>query len=397
MPIKKTVKRRVLVKKVDDTPVPLIKPGAMPLLLYRRIAATFIFVVAAALIAILYLSTVQAVIHIDSTQTPLTAQFITNVVSAPAQEGDVRGSVVMSALGKTQMFPATGESKKQVEGIATGEVTIVNNLTFAQPLVATTRLLSREGVLFRLKEGVVVPAGSSVTAKVYADAPGASGDAEPTRFTIPGLSAVRQVSVYAESSMLFTGGVSEMAVVSQAEIDAAASQLKESLAADAISMQKAQAKESFTGTSYTVEEVERTVSIEPDTQAAQFDVALSVKIATVFFDRDALLNIAKRKLYEALGKGQTFASIYADHMDVQIEDADEASQTANVQVSLSGIAISAQTSEALRADRFVGLDEEAVRSLLINEGVATNVDVEFFPFWIKTVPRLKDHISIDIR
>ena len=39
---------------------------------------------------------------------------------------------------------------------------------------------------------------------------------------------------------------------------------------------------------------------------------------------------------------------------------------------------------------------EEVKTLLLGEGVAEAVRVEFFPFWVRTVPQLKDHIYIEI-
>src|SRR3989338_4000025 len=201
MTTKKTVpKKRVAVvtgginKKTDPH-----QPAAIPLIMYRRIALTLIVLVVCALLAVLYLSTVQAVIHVESTQEPVTTEFVANVFATPTRPTDVKGQVISGSLGKTQSFTPTGTSSKTVEDISTGTVKIYNNLSFAQSLVATTRLLSQEGVLFRLKSAVTIPAGGSVDAPVYADLPGVSGDIKPTRFTIPGLSEVRQASVYAES------------------------------------------------------------------------------------------------------------------------------------------------------------------------------------------------------
>ncbi|MEK7620335.1 MAG: hypothetical protein AAB413_03815, partial [Patescibacteria group bacterium] len=178
MPTKKVVpKKRVAVRKggakkievTDIEDLEITQPAAVPLIMYRRIALTFIVLVAAALLAVLYLSTVQAVIHVDSTEEPITTEFVANVYEVPTRATDVRGAVVSGMLGRTQTFEPTGDSSKTVEDIARGTVTITNNLTFAQSLVATTRFLSESGVLFRLEDSVSIPAGGSVKAEVYAD------------------------------------------------------------------------------------------------------------------------------------------------------------------------------------------------------------------------------------
>lgn len=406
MPTKKAVpKKRVAVKKGGATKVTvkdleeleITQPAAVPLIMYRRIALTFIVLVAAALLAVLYLSTVQAVIHVDSTEEPITTEFVANVYEVPTRTTDVRGAVVSGTLGRTQTFEPTGDSSKTVDDIARGTVTITNNLTFAQSLVATTRFLSESGILFRLESAVTVPAGGSVEAEVYADVEGESGNIEPTKFTIPGLSATRQESVYATSPEAFTGGIYSVAVVSQEELDAAAAELESALLQDAKAMLIAEVGETFTGQSYDVEVVEKTFSIEPDTEAQSFDVTLSLKITAVFFDQEALGKIAVAKLYEGLGQGQEFMNVDASNMQVSVEAVDEEAGQANILVSLSVPAITSRISEALQVGRFVGMSEEEVRELLVGEGVATAVEVEFFPFWVRTVPRLKDHIYIDIR
>jgi hypothetical protein len=406
MPTKKVVpKKRVAVKtggakKVtvkDLEELEITQPAAVPLIMYRRIALTFIVLVAAVLLVVLYLSTVQAVIHIDSTEEPTIAEFVANVYEVPTRETDVRGAVVSGTLGRTQTFEPTGDSSKIVDDIARGTVTITNNLPFAQTLVGTTRLLSESGVLFRLQDAVTIPAGGTVDAEVYADVAGETGNIAPTRFSIPGLSVTRQASVFATSSQAFTGGVYSVAVVSQEELDLAAVELEASLLMDAKAMLIAEVGETFTGQSYDVEIVEKTFSIESDTEAQSFDVTLTLKVTAVYFDQEALGKIALAKLYEGLGQGQEFVNVSVDAMQVGVETVDEEAGQANIHVSLSVPTITSRTSNALQVGRFVGMNEEEVRNLLVDEGVAIDVSVDFFPFWISTVPRLKDHIYIEIQ
>lgn len=396
MATKKSVpKKRLIVKQGEGGE--RTAPAAVPLMMYRRIALTFIVLVAAALMSVLYFSTVQAVIYIDSTESIITTEFIAGVFETPTHATDVRGRVASVTLGRTATSIPTGASSKEVDGVSTGTVTIYNNLSFVQPLVATTRLLSESGVLFRLKEGVEIPAGGSVEAEVYADESGASGDIDPTRFSIPGLSPVRQEAVYAVSSQAFTGGVVRVAVVSQAEMEEAAAQLRETLLLDAQELLRSEIDDAFTGESYGVEALQKEFTIEPEEEAQSYDITLTIKVTAVFYDVEALRNIAVAKLYEGLGQGQEFAIIKPDAMMVKVEGIDEEAQEGRLHVTLSAPAITSRTSEAIDVGRFVGMTEEEVGALLINEGVASAVEVEFFPFWIATVPRLKDHIYIDIR
>lgn len=391
-PKKRPKKKVVAVEDLD-----IHQPAAVPLMMYRRIAVTFTLLVAAALVIVLYLSTVQAVIHVDSTEEAITTEFVTNVFETPTTETDVRGVVLSGTLGDTRTFVPTGQDSQEVLGTARGTVTIYNNLSTSQPLVATTRLLSPEGVLFRLDEGVTVPSGGSVEASVYADEEGSAGDIAPTSFTIPGLSAAKQELVYAESVTAFTGGVSYISVISQEELDTRTQELIDALTLDAQTMLVSEAGEGLEGVSYDVEILEQTTSVEAGAEADAYEVTVQLKVSGVFYDLEALQTLALAKLYEGLGQGQEFVGVDTSNMTVRVEDVNEAEQQAVVHVTLASAAVTSETSEALNVGRFIGMTEEEVRNLLVEEGVAEGVDVEFFPFWTDTIPRLKDHVYINIQ
>ncbi len=401
-PVKKKapVKTRVQVKEVDDQIDELDvihQPAVVPLMIYRRIAGAFLVVVIAVLLGVLYLSMVQAVIHIDAKESMVSTQFITRVLPVPETRTDVEGVIVSGTLGRSQTFTPQGDSTVEIPGVATGTVTIVNDMSFDQPLVATTRLLTPEGVLFRLVDAVRVPAGGQVQAQVQADEEGLTGDIGPSTFIIPGLSESRQQVVYASSTEPFTGGMSYQAVVGQVDLDAAAQELQETLVGDAKAMLLTDEVAEFTGQLFEVTVEDTAFSIEPDTQASEFDVTMTVTVKAVLFDAEGLGKLATAKLYEGLGQGQVFSELDAARMEVSIELINDSLSQANILASLDAMVISSQTSSALDVGRFVGLSEQEIDTLLVQEGVAASVQVEFFPFWIKTVPRLKDHVYIDIQ
>lgn len=96
---------------------------------------------------------------------------------------------------------------EESEGRAGGRIEVVNDSGSAQTLVASTRFLSEEGVLFRLAERVVVPPRGRVSATLAADAVGRAGDVGPGRFTIPGLPAASQRLIYGVSAEPMRGGI----------------------------------------------------------------------------------------------------------------------------------------------------------------------------------------------
>lgn len=396
MPIKKTVKtKRIPVNKKSVKSESSIQ--TISLLLYRRMAIVFVVLVAAALFAVLYLATMQAVIRVKTIPKEIIADFIVKTVDVAVSEGEVQGEIHSGTLGRKKTMTLISETKKEVDEVATGRVTISSTLSSNQPLVATTRLLSSDGVLFRLKDGVTVPAQGSVEVEVYADQKGVSGNIGPSLFTIPGLSAAKQDQVTAVSSQAMTGGVASITVLSEQDIDRGVEDLKAELLKDAQVMLREQRESAYTGEAFFVDVVSQEVSAQAGDEVGDFAVELQVSVSAVFYDDVALKKIVQRKLSEGLGQGQTFIDVGDQTRQVTVEQVSTKQNAATIHVVQTAKAIASQTSRALDVARFVGMTEEEVRTLLLKDGIATEVDVQFFPFWVRTIPRLKDHIYIEVR
>jgi hypothetical protein len=385
--------RRISVHKKSEA-----RPDhTIPLLLYRRIALLFIVLVASALIAVLYLATMQAVIRVSAVPKEVKTDFIVRTVETATTDGEVQGEIHTVTLGKTKSFTPSGEAQKEMKEQATGRVTISSTMSSYQSLVTTTRLLSKEGVLFRLRRGVTVPAGGSVEADVYADQKGESGNIEPTAFTIPGLNEAKQKLVTAASSQPMTGGVKRISVLSQNEIDETVAAFKNELLEDAKSMLRAERLKPYTSETFFMDVKLEKVGAQAGDEVGSFDVELQAVVSGVFYDGDALKKITERKLYEGLGNGQEFLDTGESSREVTVSQVNLTQRAASIHVSQTGKTVMSRAGKALDVGRFVGMSENEVEELLVGEGVATAVDVDFFPFWVRTVPRLKDHIYVEVK
>lgn len=111
----------------------------------------------------------------------------------------------------------TGQEK--VDKKAGGKIVIYNNYSIEpQKLVATTRFQTPEGLIFRIKEGVIVPGKSTKDGKIVpgnvevyveADKPGGTYNVGLKDFTIPGFKGdARYKEMYARSKTEMTGGFS---------------------------------------------------------------------------------------------------------------------------------------------------------------------------------------------
>ncbi len=145
------------------------------------------------------------------------------IIPARKIEKDITQVVDITPTGAT-----TSEAQK-----AQGTITIVNTYSSApQPLVATTRFLAENGVLFRLVHPVTVPGttqqdGATVPGKidalVVADKAGEEGNIEPTKFSIPGFAGTpKETKIFATSKDAMSGGNTKgrgIQIITQKDID----------------------------------------------------------------------------------------------------------------------------------------------------------------------------------
>ena len=84
-------------------------------------------------------------------------------------------------------------------------------------------------------------------------------------------------------------------------------------------------------------------------------------------------------------------------MEVTIDQYDASQKVASIHAHMDGKMTITRTNKALDVSRFVGLSADDVRKKLVAEGVAESVTVDFFPFWLNKIPRLKDHVYIEFQ
>ncbi len=389
-PVKK-VKKPVVLPEVVKEPK---KPANPALRMYRRIALGFIVVTVVLLAVVIIMSTIRATIQITPLVDEVSTEFIADIVKETEMEGEIPGRVIALTLEESRDFSVGEEGSTEVPAKAGGMVTIYNISNRAQPLVATTRLLTPDGVLFRIDDGVTVPAGSTVVVMAHADEEGIDGEVGPTSFTIPGLNSTRQKEVYAESTEPMTGGVEYIKMVTEEDLLAAEAELQGDLLEAAQFTLRDQVGEEHVGEVYLEEVLDSSRDTEAGAEADSFEISLEVQVIGVFYDRDALLTIAEAKLYESLDRGWQVMLVKRDEMSVEIEKYDLEEELVNVRVILEGMRMVAPTNTLLSKENLVGLGPQEVSDYLIQAGIAATVDVEFFPFWIRKIPKLRDHIEI---
>lgn len=306
-------------------------------------------------------------------------------------------------------FPASG--KERVSRRARGIIKVCNALdSKPQALVATTRFLTPDGVIFRLDDAIDVPGATvsdgkidprCIEAKVTADKPGEAYNIEPvSKWTIPGFKgSPRYDGFYGVSEKPMVGGmVGEVKIPKEEDVgkakEAARAKIREII-----------------GTAFKVSAPEGIFILE-DKEDAGFKIAKEVVIKETdssgnfqyFIEarderlairkEDALALIAKRAQAE-LGEEIELADYKLDvSLREKLYDSKKVLTGVRVAVDFNGGFVKPLTAADVKA-QVTGKTETELSRLSLYGG-RFKARITLWPFWVKRVPRDKDKITVHI-
>lgn len=362
--------------------------------LYRRIAVTFFSLSLIALGLVSYVVFAHASVIVLAEPQVRMSDLIVDVARAPA-DGEVHGDVVDASDSLTQTFPT--ESTAKSDANAVGKVKISSTLPRSQKLIATTRLLSKDNVLYRINSTVIVPARGTVEVDAHADAPGLAGEVSSTTFTIPGLSPNLQHFFSATVSQPITGGVKEQKQVTDADIDQATEVLKDKLTQTISDKMKAAEGTAFAGQFFSADVVRRSTDVPSGTNADQFTLTVKLHVSGVFYDPAMFQNIVQSKVQELIPTGQKIVSIDGSATRLALEKADPSVGLANVRVHVKVTSAVDTSLPALERDKLAGITVDAAKTYLEHIDGVSSASIKVFPFWSSHLPSVVDHISVEVR
>lgn len=373
------------------------RPLSRSLRLYQRIAVSFVVVAFLLLIGVVYLSISRATIKVISEPKTISVNAFADVVANPQDANDIRGIVNEITLDRSKLFILPAEGARAVEQKAGGYVTLVNGTNNDQPLVATTRLLSETGVLFRLRDFVTVPANGQVEAYALADQPGKAGEIPAGTFTIPGLNPTLQKSIVGMSTAPMVGGVQYVRTLTESDIADASSALQAELLAEAKAQLQADVdRAGLEGEAFDIEILSQGTDTQIGAEAGAFTLTMRARVAVVYFDKAAVGSVATIRLQEQLPDGFKLIDEQLDALQMEVLEYSATDKTARVQAYLDGVALLSEDAAIVAKDRFLGRSAKEVETLLRASEAVSDVHVSFTPFWLQRVPSLADHVRITI-
>lgn len=380
--------------------------------LYRRFAVKFLILVGILAAAVIYFSFSKLIITITPQGETISDNLLLKVSNANAsatstaatdQENDPReaisGSVKEINAQAEQTYAATGEEFTGEEIV--GQVSIINNNNKSQALVATTRILSPDNKLFRIKNAVNVPAGGEVKVDIYADKPSADLAIGPTRFTIPGLWLGLQDKIYAKSDTAFVFQQKIKKYINPSDIERATQDINNLLLQNA---QTAAQQLISTNTAANIRWLytpSGSAVISMDGKAGEakesFVAKASGKIVAVAFSTDEAAKLAVAKLNLVIPDDKQLANFKPENIDYSLDNYNAATGEATIKADFTGSMILKNNAEIIDRRQLVDLNANQIASYLKNQPEIKDYQLKFSPSFIKKAPSLVDRIIVKIK
>ncbi|MBU0619749.1 MAG: hypothetical protein V1768_00360 [Patescibacteria group bacterium] len=369
---------------------------------YRTIALSFILLTIIFLGIVFYFYLNKLTIILTPNKERISDDFIIDIYDKTKNQEQVfsqqaiSGTIQQFEVEEQAAYPSSG-AKNIGEEIA-GQVTIVNNYTKNQPLVASTRLLTADNKLFRIKETINVPANQSIVVDIYTDEPSQEMAIEPTKFTIPGLWAGLQNKIYAESNKKFVYQSKIKKYIQQIDIDQAVSDLKKKLAAKATEKISKDFKDNYQ-ILYDIDQNTTNVNVEGkvNEEKDEFLVTIKAKVAIIIFSDDQIKKVAEEKLIDILPDNKELVEFYPHQIIYTLNAYDVQQGLAEVKVSCEGKISMQKNIDIIDLNKIQGLNEQQLKVYLDNLNEFTDYELIFSPSFRKKAPNLIDRIQVEIK
>lgn len=376
-----------------------VKPGESKKI-YGRIAFSFVALTLILVAAVLYFGLISLTIVIIPAQEKIadssTVEIISRTSGSNLAPEQIYGVVKQVSVEQSKEFSSSGKEVLGEEAV--GKITIINNYVKNQPLIATTRLLSSDNNLFRLKNTVNVPAGGRVQVEVYADTAKPGMAVGPGKFTLPGLWAGLQDKIYAQSQESIKYSQKVKYTIQQSDIDKAVNQLKNDLLANAKN-QVGQAYKDYAQALFAVDNnsVSREVNGKVGEAKEKFSVKMKILVTVVAFNDDEIYNQVKAKLAAALADDKEVSKFSKQDMSYALENFNVTQGAATVKVDSTAQAALKESAKIIKKNNLAGLSYEQLRVYLNSLPEVAGYQIKFFPSFVRKAPNLVDRIEIEIK
>jgi hypothetical protein len=373
------------------------------------------------LLCVLVLGGVAAYVLIPNAKVMVTIENQKTKIDVPIngkvenQESDLNSDIVSLKIlerdeSVTLEFPASGSSSSVNGQKAKGKVVISNEYNKEpQQLIATTRLRSEDGKIFRITKDVVVPGVSSVSGtdtpgavevEVVADQAGADYNIGATSFKIPGFEGGPKYDKFsAKSNDAMIGGASDGSsskAVSEQDIANAKKEVE--------GLIKSKIKEKVASESeqadVVLDEAMEIAVLKSSAEAKigevkdNFNYTVKVHFKAAVFSSEDVKKVTQG-MYESQNDGKNKGEIKEINLDYAAVTPKFEEKELSMKVHAEVMTRPFFDVEAFK-NEILGKNGQQIQEILKKYPQVGNVDIEFFPSLISRVPQYKNRVTIEM-
>lgn len=352
----------------------------------------------------------EAVLSLEtlSREKPVSAE-ITAAVQSDADSGSNVVSATVEQLTKEKVEEFDSSGTASGEGKASGRVVIYNEFSAEnQPLVATTRLQTDDGKIFRITKNIVVPGMTKVgnenkpgaiETEVVADKSGEEYVIGPANFKIPGFEGnpEKYGKIHAKSSKPMEGSATgERKTVTAADITRAKEKISASVKKEAVEELKKNIPSGRKIFDDAVQiEISNLVSSEnAGTEKNKFSVKASARATAISFQESDVEEILKNKLAKD-GTGANAIS-FDGSINYILSEADIGQKMLKFEAKTD-----AQSDSGLDLGNFkkgiLGKTVEEAQIYAKNFPAIQKMDISLWPFFAKRIPLREGRVEIEVK
>lgn len=309
-------------------------------------------------------------------------------------------------LNKEGSKTVKANGEEYVEENASGTITVFNNFDSKdQRLIKNTRFESSDGLIFRIKNSIVVPGikqvngksiPGSVDVKVYADEPGEKYNIGLADFTIPGFKGdPRFNKFYARSKTNMVGGfVGNIKIVSDVDKEAAVNQIHSEVEKEILSEVQTQIPKDFILFNDLIK-----ITFEPLPNSNMDSNTVLIKekatLSAVILSKQELAKfIAQAKIEKYTGEDVEIMNL--DKLTISVVDKEvDVSRKGDININIKGDAqiVWVYDEDMLKSD-LIGKNKKDFDVILSKYKGIDRAELVLRPFWKRVFPDKPESIEI---
>jgi hypothetical protein len=363
---------------------------------YVKIVSVFLVLTVLAIFIVIHFAVSKVTIKIYANLANKTDAVLVEMM--PETSPDITAE---SFLGKiiTVEFETELSSPSTIKTVesdkAGGYVTIHNNYSKSQPLVATTRLLTPDNKLYRIQNGVTVPAGGNVEVWAEADEAGDQFIIDATNMIIPGLWEGLHELIYAEAKDGMSLTSLPKYVATQQDLDTTQQKLTIQAETEALNLINASLPEKLViNKDRLFLKFTELDSTNIGSTSEEIYLKQAVTAYGLVFSEEDLQNRAQEKFINELTSQEKIVKFLPSDFSYEILEINTETEKAVLDVTMTAVISTNEKMAQIDKEKLIGLDKANIETYLQSIGVE-QTEIKFFPVWLRKVPKIQDHIIIE--